>query len=79
MFLLPIISGLLGPVAAATWAWIAGGGLVAGGAAVMLVSLVAYSDLGILHVLQCPVKTLQVSKKYTSYSYIVDQDSTFVL
>lgn len=59
MFLLPIISGLLGPVAAAAWTRIAGRGLVTGRAAVVLVSLVAYSDLGILHVLQSPVKNTE--------------------
>lgn len=37
----PIVSRLLGPGAAAAGSWIAGRGLVTGGAAVVLVSLVA--------------------------------------
>lgn len=48
---IPIISRLLGPGAAATGSWIAGGGLVTGGAAVMLVSLVTGSNLRILQIL----------------------------
>ena len=36
----PIVSGLLGPGAAATGSGVTGGGLVTGGAAVVLVSLV---------------------------------------
>ena len=55
----PVVSGLLGPAGAPTGPRVAGGGLVTGGAPVVLVPLVARGDLGVLHILHGPAHTRQ--------------------
>lgn len=52
----PVVSGLLRPAAAAARPWVAGWRLVAGGAAVVLVPLIARGDLGVLQILHHPVE-----------------------
>lgn len=47
----PVVSRLLRPAAAAARPWVAGWRLVTGGAAVVLVTLVARGDLGVLQIL----------------------------
>lgn len=66
LWIIPIIYRLLGPGAAAAGARIAGGRLVAGGAAVVLVSLIAWGQLWILHVLHRPAakKTQEPLKRW---------------